>query len=51
VLIASSRQFVEQRLRLFEIGGVEPLGQSVIDRREKIAGFATAALLGPQPRF
>ena len=39
----------EQRLRLFQIGGIEPLGEPAIDRREKIASFATAALLGPQP--
>ena len=38
-----SRQRVEQRFRLFEVG-VEPLGEPAVDRGEKIAGFGMPAL-------
>ena len=37
--VAGSCQFVEQRLRLFQIGGVEAFGEPAVDRREKVAGF------------
>jgi hypothetical protein len=36
-------QFVEQRLRLFEIGRIEPFGEPAADQREKVAGFGVAA--------
>ena len=35
---ATSRQLIEQRLCLFQIGGVESLGEPAIDRREEFAG-------------
>ena len=40
-------QFVEQRLRLFQIGGVEALGEPAVDRGEEVAGFGAPALLAP----
>jgi hypothetical protein len=46
----SSSDWVEQRLRVFEIGSVEPLGEPAVDRRQQIARFGTPALLAPQPR-
>ena len=48
-VFTSSRQFVEQRLCLFQIGGVEALGEPAVDRGEEIAGFGAPALLAPQP--
>ena len=47
--ISSSRQLVEQRLRLFQIGGVEALGEPAVDRREQFARFGPPALFAPQP--
>ena len=47
--VAGSRQFVEQRLRLFQIGGVEALGEPAVDRREEVAGFGVAALVAAEP--
>ena len=44
------RQFVEQRLCLFQISRVEPLGEPAIDRGEQIAGFRSLALFALQPR-
>ena len=43
MISADSRQFVEQRLRLFQIGGIEPLGEPAVNRREEIAGFGAPA--------
>ena len=43
-------QFVEQRFRLFEIGGVEPFGEPAVDLPEKLAGFGGATLVAPQAR-
>src|SRR5437764_3463100 len=48
MLTAGSRQFVEQRLRLFEIGRVEAFGEPAVDRREKVAGFGVAALVAAE---
>jgi hypothetical protein len=39
VPVADSRKVVEQRLRLFQIGRVEPLGEPPVNRREKVSGF------------
>src|SRR5439155_13444447 len=39
----------EQRLRLFQIGGVEAIGKPAVNRREEIARFGPPALLAPQP--
>jgi hypothetical protein len=47
--ISSSCQLVEQRLCLFEVGGLEALGEPAVDRREEVAGFPPPALLAPQP--
>jgi hypothetical protein len=30
-------------------GGVEALGEPVVDRREEVVGFGTAALVAPEP--
>jgi hypothetical protein len=46
---AGSRQFVEQRLRFFQVGGAETLSKPAVDRCEKIAGFGAPGLLAPQP--
>ncbi len=43
------RQLVEQRLRLLQIGGVEPLGEPAVDRCEEVAGIGGLALGVPQP--
>src|SRR5262245_60483747 len=45
-----SRQFVEQRLCLFQISGVEALSEPAVDRGKQVAGFGTPTLLAPQPR-
>src|SRR6516162_5633559 len=42
-------ELVEQRLCLFEIGGVEAFGEPAVDRCEQIASFAVAALVAAQP--
>jgi hypothetical protein len=47
--ISSSRQLVEQRLRLFQIGGVEALGEPAINGCEQVARFGPPALFAPQP--
>src|ERR1700731_1158037 len=49
MLTTGSRQFVEQRLCVFQIGGVEAFGEPAVDRGEEVAGFGAAALLAPQP--
>jgi len=43
--VAGSRQLVEQRPGLFEIGCSEAFGEPVVDRREEFAGFGAAALV------
>src|SRR6202048_12590 len=46
--ISSSRQLVEQRLCLFQVGGVEAFGEPAVDRPEEVAGFGAPALLAPE---
>src|SRR5437764_13632131 len=46
---AGSRQFVEQRLGLFQIGGVEALGEPAVEGREQLARFGPPTLLAPSP--
>ena len=46
--ITSSRQFFEQCLSLFQIGGIEPLGKPAIDGGEEVASFGPPASLAPQ---
>jgi hypothetical protein len=41
--VAGSRQFVQECLCLFQIGGVEAFGEPAVDRREEVAGFGVAA--------
>src|SRR5947207_25290 len=47
--VTGSCQFVEQRLRLSQIGCGETFGEPAVDRREEIAGFGAAALVTAQP--
>jgi hypothetical protein len=49
MLITSSRQFFGQRLGLFQIGGVEPLGEPAVDRRERLAGFDAPTSIAAEP--
>ena len=42
-------QLVEQPLRVFQVGGVEALGEPSVDGCEQVAGLALPALLAPQP--
>src|ERR1700730_480895 len=49
MISAGSRQFVMQRLCLFQVDGVEAFGEPAVDRREKIAGFGAAALVAAEP--
>jgi hypothetical protein len=45
-----STQLVEQRLGILQIGGVEALGEPVVDLGEHPARFVASALLLPQSR-
>ena len=47
--VAGSRQFAEQRLRLFQIGRVEALGEPGVDWRKEVAGLGAVALIAAQP--
>jgi hypothetical protein len=42
-----SRQLVEQRLCLLQIGGIKALDEPAVDRREEVAPLGAAALLSP----
>ena len=42
--ISSSRQLIEQRLRFFQIGGVEALGEPAVNGCQEIARFAPKRL-------
>src|SRR6266446_2786852 len=44
-----SRQGVQQRLRLLQVGGVKALGEPAVDRDQQLAGFVPLALALPQP--
>jgi len=46
---SGSLQFVQQPLRLFEVGRVEAFGEPVIYRREQVAGLGMAALVAAEP--
>jgi hypothetical protein len=48
MLTTGSRQFVEQLLCVFQVGGVEALGEPAVDRREQVAGFGAPALFAPE---
>ena len=43
-------QLVEQRLGLLQIERIEGLGEPAVDRREKIVGLVSLALIAPEPR-
>jgi hypothetical protein len=45
-----SCQFVEKRLCLFQIGGVEALGEPAVDRRQQIDGHVAVVSLGQHSR-
>src|SRR5215472_6130535 len=45
---AASRQFVEQRLCLFEILCVEAFGEPAVNRRQKIAGLSAATVVAAE---
>jgi hypothetical protein len=47
MLTTGSRQFFEQRLCVFQISGVEALGEPAVDGSEEIVRFDTPALLAP----
>jgi hypothetical protein len=49
VRTTGSRQLVEQRLCLVQIGGVEALGEPAVHGREQLLGFGALALFVPQP--
>jgi|SRR6516225_1237844 len=46
-VFTSLRQIVQQRLRLSQIGGVEPLGEPAVNRRQQIVSFDAPTLLAP----
>jgi hypothetical protein len=48
--VVGSRQLVQQRLRLFEVGCLEAFGETAIDRNEQVAGLSTAPLVAPKAR-
>jgi hypothetical protein len=47
---ASSRQFVEQRLRFLQVERVEPFCEPPVDRSEQFAGLLRLPLIAPEPR-
>src|SRR6266851_902942 len=47
--LRQSAELIEQRLRLFQIGRVEALGEPAVERCEKIAGFGVKALVAAEP--
>src|SRR5947199_688388 len=49
LVYAGSPEFPQQRLRLLQIGRVEPLGEPAVDRGQEVAGFGAAALVMKQP--
>src|SRR5438132_986995 len=46
---SSSAKLVQQRLCLFQIGGVEAFGEPAVDRREEVAGFVAPILIAAEP--
>ena len=47
MLTTGSRQFVEQCLCLFQVSGIEPLGEPAVNRRQQIVGSDAPALFAP----
>src|SRR5689334_10082550 len=48
-LTTGSRKFDQQRLRLFEVSGIEALGEPAVHGCEQLARLGAPALLAPQP--
>src|SRR5207248_1037621 len=48
--VAGSCKFVEERSCILQIGGVEALGEPVVDGDEQIARLRTSLLVAPQQR-
>jgi hypothetical protein len=46
--VAGSRQCIEQRPCVFEIGRLEAFGEPAVDRCEEVAGFGVAALVAAE---
>ena len=49
IMLTCSRQLVEQRFSVLEIGGVEALGEPAIDRRDEVARVGSLAPVAPKP--
>src|SRR5271166_4846800 len=49
MLTISSREFVEQRLCLFQVGGFEPLSEPAVERREQCVRFVAAPVVAAKP--
>jgi hypothetical protein len=47
-LALSSRQLLQERLRLLEIGRIKAFGEPAVDRRQEVAGFGALALVAPE---
>src|SRR5262245_46339916 len=43
-----SSECIEQCFGLLQVGGIKPLGEPVVDRRQQRAGFGTPSLALPQ---
>src|SRR6185436_10698842 len=43
-------EFLQQRFRLLQVGGVKALGEPAVDRRQQRAGFSVLVLLLPEAR-
>ena len=50
LLMASSGQLVEKRLRFLQIASVKPLFKPTVDRSEKLASLIPLALTAQEPR-
>ena len=48
ISMASSREFIEERLRFLQIAGVKAFGEPAIDWREQSAGLRVLALVAPE---
>src|SRR5204863_1280075 len=45
-----SGELVKQRLRILQIGGIEPLDEPPVERLNQLASLPVFTPLGPQPR-
>ena len=46
--LSRSAQRLQKRLRLLQVGGIEALGEPVVDGDEEVVGFTRLALALPQ---